>query len=166
MHTSHNGQLRSAKNSIEIKVGDLKLLLKLFLSQKRSLRLGSVLGHNLSPYEDPYKKDRLVKEIPGFHEFPRGCVMGTGAKLSSQAGAKIESGPQLLKARRRHKSTPNLECCGAKLSINFTGSFGNQANPDWHVSCPPANQTGYCTNENERPLCSRMRYPYLARKSG
>ena len=109
MHTSHNGQLRSAKNSIEIKVGDLKLLLKLLLSQKRSLRLGYVLGHNLSPYEDPYKKDRLVTEIPGFHEFPRGCVMSTSAKLSSQAGAKIESGPQLLKARRRHKSTPNLE---------------------------------------------------------
>jgi hypothetical protein len=66
MRTSHNGQLRSAKNSIEIKVGDLKLLLKLLLSQKRSLRLGSVLGHNPSPYEDPYEKDRLVTEIPRF----------------------------------------------------------------------------------------------------
>jgi hypothetical protein len=50
--TSHNGQLRPAKNSIEIKVGDLEFLLKLLLGQKRSLRLGSVLGHNSSSYED------------------------------------------------------------------------------------------------------------------
>jgi hypothetical protein len=60
VHTSNNGQLCPAKNSIGIEVGDLELLLKLLLGQKRPLRLGFVLGHYYGSYEDQQKTDRLV----------------------------------------------------------------------------------------------------------
>lgn len=65
IRTPHHGQLRPTKNSIEIKVGDLKLLLKLLLSQEGPLRPGSVLRHHISSCEDQRKKQT---EIPGFGE--------------------------------------------------------------------------------------------------